>query len=458
MKKAFLSFSFLLTICTAAFAQPGTGVKVTADKIIAVVGNKVILKSDVEDRINDMQRQGQELPENAKCFVMQDLLGTKTLVLQAEKDSLPVTDEEVESDIDNRIRQYIDQFGGKDELEKVAGKTVYQLKDEFRDAIRDQKLAMAMRNKIVDGIHITPYEVKNYFNKIPTDSLPYYETEVEIGELIVYPKASREAEEYAKQQLLDIRQQIESGKIDFKSAVAKYSDEPGAKERFGQMEINRSQKNIDAAFMAKAFTLKQDAVSSPFRSKFGYHIIKQISRSGDDAVVMHIIKIPQVTKIEIAQGYDKLDSVRAKLIAGTIDFGKAVDLYSDDENSKFTAGMRQGQNGTFLTIDELDKDLIPIYKNLKPGAYSQPIEFADPATGKKGVKVVYLKTQTAPHRENLKDDYDKVSQRALEEKKNDALEKWFDKKLSSYYIMIDPEYKGCDALKPWLTAMQARTK
>ena len=449
MKKQILTIACSFLILVTAFAQPN---KINVDKIIGIVGNKIVLKSDVEDRLLDMQRQGAEVPANGKCFVLQDLMGTKTLVLQAEKDSLPVTDEEVEGDVDNKIRTYINQFGGKEELEKIAGKTVYQLKEDMRGPIKDQKLAMAMRNKIVDGIRITPNEVRNYFLKIPTDSLPFYETELEIGQLIVFPKASRDAEEYCKEQLNDYKKAIESGKKDFRQAAAQYSDEPGAKERFGQMEINREQKDIDPTFMAKAFTLKEGQISNPFKSKFGYHIIQLVSRNGNDAVVRHIIKIPQVTVVELKEGFEKLDTVRAKLIAGTIDFGSAVNRYADDENSKFTAGMMQGQNGTFLTIDQLDKEIIPILKNLKPGGYSQPAEYTDPS-GKKGVRIVYLKTQTEPHRENMKDDYSKISLRAQENKKEDALEKWFGSRLSSYYIMIDPEYKDCDSMKIWVDAI-----
>ncbi len=449
MKNRILLLSGVLFTSIVAFAQPN---KVNADRIIGVVGNKIVLKSDVEDRLLDMQRQGAELPANGKCFVLQDLMSTKTLVLQAEKDSLPVTDEEIEGDVDNRIRTYLNQFGGKDELEKIAGKTVYQLKEDMRDPIKDQKLAMAMRNKIVDGIRITPNEVRNYFIKIPTDSLPFYETEVEIGQLIVFPKASREAEDYCKEQLNEYKKAIESGKKDFKQAAAQYSEEDNAKETFGRMEINRDQKDIDPTFMAKAFSLKEGQISNPFKSKFGYHIIQLVSRNGNDAVVRHIIKIPQVTAIELKEGFEKLDTVRAKLIAGTLDFGAAVNRYADDENSKFTAGMTQGPNGTFLTIDQLDKDIIPILKNLKPGGFSQASEYNGPA-GKKGVRLVYLKSQTEPHRENMKDDYSKISQRALEGKKEDALEKWFGARLSSYYIMVDPEYRECDTMKTWVEAM-----
>jgi peptidyl-prolyl cis-trans isomerase SurA len=452
MKKISLLAVCALFLALNTYAQPN---KLLVEKVIAVVGNKLVLKTDVDDRIADMKRQGVDIPDNAQCFILSDFLGTKTLVLQAEKDSLPVTDEEVETDVDNRIRTYLNQFGSKEELEKVAGKTIYQLKEEMRDPIRDQKLAQAMRNKIVGDVRITPYEVKSYFNSIPTDSLPFYETEVEIGQILVYPKANRDAEDYCKEQLASYKAAIEAGKKEFKKAAADYSDEPGAKERFGQMEINRNQKDIDPTFLSKAFTLKEGQISNPFKSKFGYHIVQLVSRNGDDALVRHIIKIPQVTNAEIKEGFAKLDSVRAKLLLGTMDFGTAVNKYSDDDNGKFTAGMMQGSNGSFLTIDQLDKDVVTILKTLKPGAYSQPMDYTDPS-GKRGVRLIYLKSQSEPHRENLKQDYSKISDKALAQKKDGALEKWFNEKLSGYYVMIAKEFQNCESMKPWIDAMNTK--
>ena len=209
-------------------------------------------------------------------------------------------------------------------------------------------------------------------------------------------------------------------------------------------------------WMAKAFTLKEGQVSNPFKTKFGYHIIQLVSRSGDDAVVRHILKIPQVTQVEMKEGFARLDSVRAKLIAGTLDFGTAVNKYSDDDASKFTAGMIQGPNGSFLTIDQLDAGLVAMLKNLKLGEYSQPVDYAD-ERGKKGVRIIYLKTQTQPHRENLQDDYSKIAARALEQKKETAIESWFYKKINTYYIMIDDEYKNCDVMQKWVEASRVST-
>lgn len=440
----------LLVICiffsAVVFAQPK---KVLADKIIAVVGNKIILKSDIDNSILDMQRQQIEVPENAQCLTLEQALGIKALVLQAEKDSLPVTDEEVESEIENQVRFYINQYGSKDELEKIAGKSVYQLKEDFREPFRERKLASSMRNKIVEDVKITPNEVKNYYEKIPKDSLRYYETEVEVGQIVSYPKASRDAEEYALEQLAEYKKQIESGSKDFKTIAALYSDDPGSKDRGGQYEINRNQKDLDPTWMSKAFTLKEGMITNPFKTKFGYHILQLVSRAGDDAVVRHILRVPQVTVIETKLGVQKLDSVRANLISGTIDFGTAVSKYSDDEGSKFSAGMLQGREGSFLTIDQLDKDMVAMLKDLKIGEYSQPVEFTD-ERGKKGVRIIYLKTQTAPHRENLQDDYSKIASRALEEKKELAIEKWFSKKISTYYIQIDEEYRSCNEIKKWV--------
>lgn len=448
MKIKLLLTAVFFQIGLVSMAQPPQGMLV--DKIVAVVGDKIILKSDIENSLADMRRQGMELPPDAKCLTLQQMMGVKALVLQAEKDSLPITDEEIDAELDNRIRYYISAYGTKDELERVAGKSIYQLKEDQRTGIRDQKLASAMRDKVVGHIKITPNETRKYFESIPADSLPYYETEVELGQIVVYPKASREAEEYAIEQLNEYKKQIESGSRDFKNMAELYSDDPGVKQNGGTYEINRSQKDLDPTWLSKAFSLKVGQISNPFKSKFGYHIIQMVSRAGEDAVVRHILKIPQITATETKEAIDKLDSVRANLIAGTLDFGTAVSRYSNDDASKFTGGMLQGQNGTYLTIDQLDKDMIPVYNTLKVGEYSQPVEFTD-ERGKKGVRIVYLKTRTDPHRENLKDDYNRIATRALEIKKDQAIEDWFRKKITTYYIRVDDEYKKCDGIDKWIS-------
>jgi peptidyl-prolyl cis-trans isomerase SurA len=445
-------FTALLSLLFApVFAQK----KVVADKIIATVGDKIVLKSEIDNSIVDMQRQNIEMPENVRCLLVEQALGVKTLVLQAERDSLPVSDEEIDAEIDNKIRYFINQYGSKDVVEQIAGKTIYQLKEDFKQTFREQKLAQSMRNKIVDDVKITPSEVKAYFETIPKDSLPYYESEVEVGQVVVYPKPSRDLETYAIDQLKEYKQQVESGAKKFETLASLYTDDPGSKETGGKYDINRNEKQWDPTFLAKAFSLKEGQVSNVFKTKFGYHIIQMISRAGDDASIRHILKVPQVSSIEVNEAIRKLDSVRSKLIAGTIKFGEAVAKYSDDESSKFTGGRIPGpQGGTFLTIDQLDKDLVLKLKDLKVGEFSQPYEYTD-ERGKKGVRIVQLMTRTEPHRENLKDDYNKIALRALEEKKNSTLEQWFYKNIPTFYINVDTDYKACPEMKKWLITATA---
>lgn len=420
-----------------------------ADKIIATVGDKIILKSEIDNSISDMQRQGADIPANGKCLLLEQALGLKALVLQAEIDSIPVSEEEVEADIDNKIRYFVNQYGSKEIVEQVAGKSLFQLKEDFKQTFREQKLAQGERDKIVGDIRITPKEVQEYYEKIPKDSLHFYESQLEVGEIVMYPKASRDLEKYAIDQLKEYKKEVEEGTKKFEVLASLYTDDPGSKESGGKYEINRNEKTWDPIFLAKAFSLKDGQVSSVFKTRFGYHIIQMVSRNGDDAVIRHILKIPQVSSIEITQAKEKLDSIRTRLVTGDLKFGEAVSKYSEDENSKFTGGRMPAKDGsTFVSIDQLDKELVLMLKDLKVGEYSPATEFADDR-GKKGVRIVEVITKTEPHRENLKDDYDKVSQRALEEKKNEILEKWFAKKIPSFYVNISEEFKACPEMQKW---------
>ncbi|MEY3946219.1 MAG: hypothetical protein RJB03_925 [Bacteroidota bacterium] len=441
--KRILIFLFCAFLSFGSKAQQA---KLLADKIIAIVGDKIVLKSDITNYIDDMKRQGNDVPPGIDCMLLEKMMQDKALILQAEKDSLPVTDEEVEAELDQRIRSFIMQYGGKEALEQIAGRTTYQIKEDFRKSIRDGKLAKAMREKIVEYVKITPNEVREYYNKIPKDSLPFYETELVIGQIVLHPKAGRELEKFAQDELADYRRQVEAGLKSFETLARLYSEDPGSKQNGGRYEINKNQKDWDPDFKNAAFRLKEGQVSPVTKSKFGYHIIQMVSRNGDDAVIRHILRIPQLQDEDIEAAKSKLDSIRSKLIAGTLQFGEAVDKFSDDQNSKFTAGIISGQGGNFVTIDELDKNLVPYLDKLKIGEFSQPMVYKD-EQDKQAVRLVYLQKRTEPHRENMRDDYDRIAQRALAEKRDRTIEKWFQSKLPTYYVMVDPDFQQCEELK-----------
>ena len=428
-----------------------------ADKIIAQIGDKIILKSDIDNAIADYKRQGMEeqLPPNPECAFLQGQLIQKTLVIQAEKDSLFVEDDELEALLDNRIRYFISQYGSQDVLEQIAGRSVYEIKEDLRQPFKEKTMAEKMQNKILENVKITPTEVKEYHDKIPKDSLLYYESELEVNELVMYPKANKDLEDYVASQLLDYKKQVESGQKKFDALARLYTQDPGSKDNGGQYSINRLDKSWDPAFIAAAFKLKEGQISPVVKSKFGLHIIQMISRAGDDAVVRHILLIPPVTDVEVKLGMEKLDSIRTRIVSGEMSFATAVTKFSDDENSKFNGGAIIGPDGSiYVTIDKLDKDAVIALKGLNAGNISKPQTYVD-ERGRKTVRILYLKTRTEPHRENLKDDYNKIAQRALEIKKQNVLEKWFKDHIPNYYTTIDKEYMGCESIKEWINVASA---
>jgi len=451
MSKKIILLPALFFVVLGAFAQQ----RVVADKIASIVGDKIILKSELILAIADMQRNagGQDLKGMDECSVLDGILIQKALVVQAEKDSLPVSDEEVEAQVDQQVRHFIELYGGKEAFEQIAQRTVYQAKQDFMVPFRERRLADAMRNKIVQDIKITPAEVREFFEKIAPDRRIFYESQMQLNQLVLYPKASRDIEKLAIDELNDYKRQVEAGQKKFETLAQFYSDDPGSKDKGGEIDLNRNDsKQWDPVFFATAFRLKDGQVSPVIKSKYGYHIIQMISRNGDDARVRHILKIPQITDPEINEATAKLDSIRALLIAGTMGFGEAIVRYTEpDDQARSTAGQIMNRSGsTFLTITDMDKDMVQLLKNsnLKPGDYSKPAVFTD-ERGKKGVRIVEMLSKTEPHRENMKDDYNWIAQRALDEKKSAALEKWFLAKIPTLYVMIDGEYRNCSNLTKW---------
>jgi peptidyl-prolyl cis-trans isomerase SurA len=459
MKKNHLCFLlFMLIVASKNFAQSQ---RIVADQIIAKVGDKIILKSDIDNAISDYKRQGQDvqLPPNPECAFLEGQLVQKVLVLQAQKDSITIGDDEIDALLDNQIRYFINQYGSKDVLEQIAGKTVYELKEDLRQPFIERQLADKMRNQLLSNVKITPTEVKTFYDKIPQDSLPFFESELEVGQIVIYPKANKDIEDYITNQLNDLKKQVESGQKKFADLAKIYSQDPGSKENGGQYSINRNDKIWDPTFLSAAFKLKEGQISPVIKSKFGLHIIQMVSRAGDDAVIRHILIIPSVTATEIDASKQKIDSVRSKIIAGTLSFNEAVNKYSEDDATRYNAGRFTSQvdGSTSISIDQLDKGIVVNLKNMKVGEISEPLVYTDDR-GKQAVRIVYLAHQTEPHRENLKDDYDRVAQQALGEKKQHVLDTWFKQHIPDFYIDIDPQYRACKSLDFWYSSESTASK
>ncbi len=425
-------------LCTLSFmVAQSQSQKTVADRVVAVVGDRAILYSDIRNSIEDARRHGSDVPGDAECMLLEQAVISKVLMLQAERDSLPVSSEEVEDELDQRIRYYINLLGSKRAVEEYAGKTIFQLKDDSRQFVKENRLADAMHQKVISSVKITPAEVKAFFDRIPKDSLPFFDSELEIGQIIIYPGASREIEQYIIAELNNYKRQVETKKATFQQLVLLYSQHDESKIHTGNYQINRNEKFWGADFLSAAFRLKEGEISNPVKSeKFGYFLIQMVERRGDDADVRLMLRVPPVTDADIKIAAAKLDTARSMIIAGNIKFNQAALQYNKDETTIFQGPFILNRDGSpSVTIDQLNKELVTIISKLKTGEISQPVSFVN-EQGKRGVKLVYLKSRSEPHRMNLRDDYGKISSLALEQKKSLVFENWLKSRIPIYYITI----------------------
>lgn len=407
-------------------AQPK---KATADKIVAVIGDQIVLQSDIADAAKDAIRQGNPDTKSSECSIIEQALMWKFLIAQAEKDSIRISDEDIDAEYNSRIQQWRDQ---------VSPEETAAFEARIKTAIKEMRIVDAVKQNIVGNVTITPTEVKSFFEKIPPNELPFIDPTVEVGQIVVYPKASHEAEQNTIDELNNYKRQVQTKVAGFEQLVDRFSQDI-ANKNHGEYRFNRNDNGIDPAFSSVAFRLKENEISAPVKSKFGYHIIQMIRRDGDDVTIRHILRIPQITAKEIDAAKAKLDTVRAQLVTGTIGFNAAASLYNEELIAKHNGPFLLDRDGeTRVTIDQLDRNLGATIIKMKIGEYSIPEAFRD-ETERKAVRIVYLKSRFDGHRMNLRDDYVKISRLALESKKDQMLQTWIMSKLGTSFINIDPE-------------------
>lgn len=425
----------------------------SADKIVAVVGrNRIVLQSELEQMVQQTQQQtpGIVMNDSMRCLILQEMISGKMLVEQAERDSLLVSDDEVEGTLENRIRYFIRMYGSKDKLEAASGKTVYQMKEDYRDVIKEQMMAEKVKNKLMEHLHVTPAEVQAFYNKIPKDSLPFFPATLEVGEIVMAPPTNPELDAYAREKIEKIRKEIVSEGASFETKAGIESEDPGSRDNGGLYKDVTRDGGFAQEFVQAAFKLQNGEVSPVVKTQFGYHIIQMVQRKGEQVDLRHILIIPQHTSADYKAAIEKLDSIRAQIIAGKMTFGEAVTKYSTDDQSKMTAGMiadpRTG--ATQLEVDQLDPQLALMIDSLKPGSISQPHVYKN-ARGEQSTRIVFLKGRTEPHKANLRDDYSKIQNVAKAQKEQEKMDAWITDRLPSYYLKIDPDYGSCPSLQRW---------
>lgn len=440
--KYFLSSVLVVASTTAAFPQSG----VVVDKIIVKVDNYVVLKSDLENAYQAYLTNGNPASEDARCGILNSLVINKLMVAKAEIDSVIVTDLEVDNNTEQRMGAILQNSGNSPEqLERIYGKTLDEIKLELREQIREQLLGREMQTRITKDINVTPSDVKKFFSHIPTDSLPFYSSDVEVGQIVRIAKISEVQKEEARKRLNDLRQRIIAGE-DFNELAKKYSEEPSAQYTGGDLGwVGRGA--MVPAFEAMAFKLKKGEISQPFESPFGFHIMQLIDRRGNEYHSRHILVYATPSPEDLTKASSFLDSLGAKIKSKEITFEQAAKDHSDDMITKARGGFfTDADGGTKVSIKELDPVVYFNIDTMKVGNMSKPIAYRTDE-GKEAVRILYFKTKLPPHQANLKDDWHRIQAAALGEKKDKALDKWFTKARQDVFINIDPAYKGCGILE-----------
>jgi peptidyl-prolyl cis-trans isomerase SurA len=440
MKQTYALIFCLLAFAVAATAQENEGFVV--DEIIAKIDNHIVLKSDLEKIYQDYLANGGTPSQDARCQYLAVLIRNKLMLAKAEIDSVIVFDAEVDNNTQRRMDVILAQSGRTpDELEGIYGKTLEQIRTEMRDAIREQMIVAKMEETITEGLTVTPAEVKRFFNNFSKDSLPFFSAAVEVGQIVKLAKISEAQKEQTKNQLLDIRSRIVAGE-DFAALAKKYSDDPSAFTNAGEMGWSGRGRMVPE-YEAVAFKLKPGEISMPFESAFGIHIMQLIERRGNEYNSRHILISPKPSEADLKNAITFLEDLRLKIMKDSISFEKAAKEYSDDVGTKGYGGFfTDNDNGTRLTVDELDPVVFFKIDSMQVGDISTPIVYRTD-DGKDAARILYYKSRTAPHQASLEKDWNTIQNATLNEKKNRILQKWFQKAQRDVFINIDRAYDYC---------------
>jgi len=447
MKQFILCSIFFIATLTIN-AQPQV-----ADKVVAVMGGKIILQSDVQSQYMEYVAENAATPET-KCKVLEDLLYQKLLLLQAEKDStLTVSDAQVEAELEKRLNYYVNQFGSKDKFEAFYGKTIQQFKDELRGDVKDILLAQQMRGKVTEGITVSPEEVRKYFEAIPADSIPFINSQVEIAEVVKMPIISYEEKNVAKQKIEQLHARVLKGESIGNLAIL-YSDDPGSAKNGGLYKgVKRGE--FVPEFEKRAYSLNDGEISEVFETQYGFHFMQVVHRHGDLVDIRHILITPKVTEEDMAQAKRALDSIYKAVTRDSLSFSEAAARFSDDKNTKYSGGVIiNPQTGlTRWDMDQLgqiDPTISFTINTMKIGDVSAPVFYNTP-DAKQAYRIIKLNNITKPHKANLVDDYQQIQAAALAKKESRTISEWINHKLrEGIYVKIDADYQSCHFQNNWL--------
>jgi len=449
-RTVFFHFSFLIAgFFLVLSGYHALSQEKVVDRIIAVVGKNMILESEIEAQYLQYRMQSGIAGSAAsiKCQILENMLLENLLLNQADLDSITVAESEVEQTLDHRLRFFISQFGSQDKLEEFYQKSIIEIKEEFRDLVRNQMLVGEVQKNITANVFVTPSEVRSYFKSIPIDSLPLINTEVEMIQILKVPPVSMEQRVLIKEKLRDLRRRIVEGE-NFATMAILYSEDPGSASKGGEIGFF-GRGELYPEYEAAAFKLKEGEISEIIESRAGYHVIQLLERRGDYVNTRHILLQAKPSPIDKEKARQELDSVMHLIRDEKITFEEAVRKYSDDPGKHNGGLIINPQTGTGkFEMDQLEPQLSFIVNRLEVGRFSTPV-LTMTEEGQEAYQLVKLISRTEPHRANLSDDYNRLQAMALEEKKLRKLSTWVNKNISNAYVMVIDDYRACGFEYKW---------
>lgn len=442
--KVVLAVALALTICRESLnAQKYDGL---IDKTVALVGNSMILLSQVESEVNMMQFQGYISDRNLRCEVLENMMVSKLFYTQAQMDSLAVNPDMVDASLNDRINTILSQLGGEEEMEKYFGKPMHKLRQEWRETFVEQNLAQEMQQEVAGKVtEVTPKEVAQFYRRTPKDSLPVIPTQYQYSQIVLYPNVDR-AKLAVRERLLEFRQRILEGEK-FSLLATLYSEDPGSAMRGG--ELGMASKDVFwPAFSDAAMSLKEGQVSPIVETPDGFHLIQLIAKDGNMFNARHILLKLRYTAEDRDSAFIRLDSIRTVVMADSIDFQQAARIYSQDSKSRTNGGLvADAMTGApFFDVDHLKPADYNVLKDMKEGDVSEPFESVDDEgrSGNTVYKIIRLEKIRPSHTATIDEDFNVLLDMATSQKKISAIEDFIKEKQATTYIVIDPLFQKCD--------------
>ncbi len=426
--------------------------RIKIDGVSSVIGDYVILDSDIDKMMIEIESQGVSTKSITRCELLGKLMEDKLYAHHAIQDSIEVSDQEVYDYVDQSISYFIDQLGS---IEKVLGfykkSSEISFRQELYEINKTQRLSSLMQSSIVDDVEITPEEVRQFFESIPKIELPVFGTELEISQIVIQPKVSEQEEKRIINQLLSFKSDVEERGLSFSSKAILYSQDPGSRSNGGKYTLNRKRPRMVKEFRDIAFALQEGEISEPFKTDFGWHILVVDKIRGQEIEIKHILLTPKIDASDLDNARAIIDTLRTRINDGDISFEAAAYQFSNEKETRLNGGalINPATGDKRFELTKMDPLLYNQVRELKDNEISSPFLEED-RSGLKKYKILKVTNRFDEHKANYSRDYTKIKDLALKEKQVSMIKQWMDEKIESTYININSDYKNCNFKNRWV--------